>query len=78
MRVSVSLIIFSQKKSVVPSNMPGKITVLMISFLGFCYLVNIDILIMPFKVLVLIMILISAINYASVFLKNAIKKTPPN
>ena len=51
-----SLIIFSQKKSVVPSNMPGKITVLMIYFLGLCYLLNIEILIMPFNVLVLIMI----------------------
>jgi CDP-diacylglycerol--glycerol-3-phosphate 3-phosphatidyltransferase len=69
-----SVIIFSHKKYVVPSNIPGKITVTLISILAFFYLLNIKIFIIPLIILVLAMILISAINYSRVFLKNIINK----
>ena len=68
-----SLVIFSQKKSVVSSNIPGKITVLVISSLALCQLLDLLFLILPFSILVLIMIIISAINYIIVFIRNVNK-----
>ena len=72
--ITGSLIIFSKKKAVVSSNITGKITVLFISFLVLCHLMDFTFLILPVTFAVLIMILISAINYTLVFLKNVIKK----
>jgi CDP-diacylglycerol--glycerol-3-phosphate 3-phosphatidyltransferase len=69
-----SLIIFSHKKYVVPSNMTGKITVTLICALAFFYLINIKLFVVPLTIFVLIMILISAFNYIRVFFKNMIKK----
>ena len=73
-----SLIIFSQKKYVVSSNVLGKITVTIISTLAFCYLLNIKFLITPFSIFVLIVILISALNYLRVFFKDIMKKQDSN
>jgi CDP-diacylglycerol--glycerol-3-phosphate 3-phosphatidyltransferase len=64
-----SAIIIGSKKLVMASNIPGKITVLIITFLGIVYLTNIEILKMPFIILAGISILFSFINYSIVFFK---------
>jgi CDP-diacylglycerol--glycerol-3-phosphate 3-phosphatidyltransferase len=62
-----SAIIIGSKKLVMASNIPGKITVLVITFLGVVYLVNIEILKMPLTYLAGGAILYSFINYSVVF-----------
>jgi CDP-diacylglycerol--glycerol-3-phosphate 3-phosphatidyltransferase len=69
-----SVVIFSHKKYVVPSNVTGKITVTFISLLAFFYLINIKLFVLPLTILVFIMIIISAVNYLRVFYKNMVKK----
>ena len=64
-----SAIIISSKKLVMASNIPGKITVLVITFLGIVYLINIEILKMPLTLLAGISILYSFINYSIIFFK---------
>jgi CDP-diacylglycerol--glycerol-3-phosphate 3-phosphatidyltransferase len=64
-----SAIIIGSKKLVMASNIPGKITVLIITFLGIVYLTNIEILKMPFIILAGISILFSFINYSIIFFK---------
>jgi CDP-diacylglycerol--glycerol-3-phosphate 3-phosphatidyltransferase len=67
--LSASAIIISSKKLVMASNIPGKITVLVITLLGVVYLINIEILKEPITYLAGISILISFINYAVVFFR---------
>jgi CDP-diacylglycerol--glycerol-3-phosphate 3-phosphatidyltransferase len=64
-----SAIIISSKKIVMASNIPGKITVLIITFLGVVYLTDIEILKMPITILAGVSILYSFINYSVVFFK---------
>jgi CDP-diacylglycerol--glycerol-3-phosphate 3-phosphatidyltransferase len=67
--VLASAIIISSKKLVMASNIPGKITVLTITFLGIVYLFDIEILKLPLTILAGISILYSFINYSVVFFK---------
>jgi CDP-diacylglycerol--glycerol-3-phosphate 3-phosphatidyltransferase len=64
-----SAVIIGSKKLVMASNIPGKITILIITFLGTVYLLNIEILKMPLTLLAGIAILYSFINYSIIFLK---------
>ena len=64
-----SAIIIGSKKLVMASNIPGKIAVLIITFLGTVYLLNIEILKMPLIILTGIAILYSFINYSIIFFK---------
>ncbi len=65
-----SLFIIKRVNFVASSNIPGKITVFLITLLGVAYLLHWEILYMPVMLLVVLMILISAFNYVQVFLKN--------
>jgi CDP-diacylglycerol--glycerol-3-phosphate 3-phosphatidyltransferase len=65
-----SAIIINFKKLVLASNIPGKITVLIITFLGVVYLINIEILKLPLTFLAGVAILFSLMNYAVVFYKS--------
>jgi len=65
-----SAIIINYKKLVLASNIPGKITVLVITFLGVVYLVNIEILKLPLTLLAGVAILYSFINYSVVFYRS--------
>jgi CDP-diacylglycerol--glycerol-3-phosphate 3-phosphatidyltransferase len=67
--VSASAIIIGSRKIVLASNIPGKITVLIITALGLVYLINIEILKIPFSILAGIAILVSFVNYTIVFFK---------
>lgn len=64
-----SLFIIKRTNFVAPSNIPGKITVFFITFLGGAYILKWEILYQPLTILVLLMIVVSAINYVIVFLK---------
>jgi CDP-diacylglycerol--glycerol-3-phosphate 3-phosphatidyltransferase len=64
-----SLFIIKRTNFVAPSNIPGKITVFFITFLGGAYILKWEILYQPLTILVLLMIVLSAINYVIVFLK---------
>ncbi len=72
--IVASLFVLSYKKVVMPSNRPGKLTVMMISMLGIVYLINFDFLKLPFIILTSISILYSLINYAVEFFKSMAKK----
>jgi len=65
-----SLLIFRKEKIVTPSNIPGKITVFLISLLALIHILQWNDLFWPVALLVLISIVISAYNYSLVFLKN--------
>ena len=65
-----SAIIINYKKLVLASNIPGKITVLVITFLGIVYLINIEILKLPLILLAGVAILYSFINYSVVFYRS--------
>jgi len=67
--LSASAFFISSKKLVLASNIPGKIAVLIITFLGLVYLTNIEILKVPFTILAGIAILFSFVNYSIVFFK---------
>lgn len=62
-----SAVIIGSKKLVLSSNIPGKITVLIITLMGIIYLINIDILKVPLTILAGGAILYSFINYSIVF-----------
>ena len=67
-----SIFIFSRKQSVTASNMPGKITIFLISVLVLVFILKIEYLITPLIILSLIMIIYSAVSYALVFKSNYI------
>lgn len=67
--LTASAFIIGSKKLVLASNIPGKITVLVITFLGLVYLTNIEALKMPLTILAGFAILISFINYSIIFFK---------
>jgi len=69
MILSASAIIVTSKKLVMASNIPGKITVLVITLLGIVYLINIEILKVPLTILAGISIIYSFINYSIIFFK---------
>ncbi len=64
-----SLFIIKKMASVASSNIPGKITVLVITSLGLAYLLNLQILYMPIIIAVVIMIPISTANYVYTYMK---------
>lgn len=61
-----SVIIYRRRSVVSSSNIPGKITVFLITLFGLSYIFRLEILQLPLLVLVLIMIIYSIINYARV------------
>jgi CDP-diacylglycerol--glycerol-3-phosphate 3-phosphatidyltransferase len=67
-----SIVVIGKKNVVLSSNRPGKLAVFIITLLGVIYLLNIDILKMPFIILSALFIAISIINYAIIFFKNFI------
>jgi CDP-diacylglycerol--glycerol-3-phosphate 3-phosphatidyltransferase len=67
-----SLIIIGRNKIIMASNKPGKIAVFILSVLGVIYLLNIEILKLPFIILAGISIIYSIINYTIVFYKNIV------
>jgi len=67
--LSASALIISSKKLVLASNIPGKITVLVITFLGVVYLLDFGVLKTPLTILAGLSILYSFINYSVVFYK---------
>lgn len=62
-----SLFLIGKRSVIVSSNVPGKITVLLISLTAIVYLLSIEPLFSPLLILVTIMILYSGINYLVVF-----------
>lgn len=69
MILAASAVIISSKKLVMASNIPGKITVLVITLLGLVYLLNIEIMKFPLIILAGIAIMYSFINYSIIFFK---------
>lgn len=62
--ITGSVIVFNRKAIVSASNVPGKVTVFIISLFGMSYILRIEFLQTPLIILVLIMIVYSMINYA--------------
>ena len=69
-----SLVVIGQSNKVMASNIPGKITVLIISVLGVIYLLQWEYLKFPLLILAMIFILYSSINYTVIFFKNIMRK----
>jgi CDP-diacylglycerol--glycerol-3-phosphate 3-phosphatidyltransferase len=68
--IIAALFMIRQKSVVLPSNIPGKITVLIITALGVVYLLKLDSFKYPLIILSALAILYSITNYAFVFFKN--------
>jgi CDP-diacylglycerol--glycerol-3-phosphate 3-phosphatidyltransferase len=64
-----SLIVIDQKKMVMVSNIPGKITVFFITLLGIIYLIPVESLKKPLILISAVLIIVSFINYAITFFK---------
>ena len=69
-----SLVVIGQKNIVMASNIPGKITVLIISILGMIYLLQWEYFKFPLLILAMSFILYSSINYTVIFFKNLMRK----
>jgi len=65
-----SMVVIGKKNIVLSSNIPGKLTIFFITLLGVVYLLNIELLKYPLIVISAVLIFISLINYAIIFLKN--------
>jgi CDP-diacylglycerol--glycerol-3-phosphate 3-phosphatidyltransferase len=65
-----SFFIFRKAKQITPSNIPGKITVFLISLLAIIHIVHLNEFFWPIVLLVILSIIISAYNYFLVFIKN--------
>jgi CDP-diacylglycerol--glycerol-3-phosphate 3-phosphatidyltransferase len=65
-----SLIMIGQRKLVMVSNMPGKMTVFFITLLGIVYLIQVEWLKTPLVIISAVFIVISIVNYAIGFFKN--------
>ena len=65
-----SLFILKRDKLVTPSNIPGKVTVFLISLLAIVYIVHLNDFFWPVTILVILSITVSAYNYFLVLLKN--------
>jgi CDP-diacylglycerol--glycerol-3-phosphate 3-phosphatidyltransferase len=68
--IIASIVMIGYKKLVLASNIPGKITVTVMTFLAVIYLLDIEVLKIPFLVLTLLMIIYSFISYTLIFFKN--------
>jgi CDP-diacylglycerol--glycerol-3-phosphate 3-phosphatidyltransferase len=62
-----SLFLMGKRSIIVASNVPGKITVMLISLAAIVYVLRIEILFSPLNLLVTIMIIYSGINYLALF-----------
>jgi CDP-diacylglycerol--glycerol-3-phosphate 3-phosphatidyltransferase len=65
-----SIVVYLKKKTVAPSNKPGKITVFLIAMLAMVYILSLKWITLPLIAMVLIMIIYSAIRYGAVFFNN--------
>ncbi len=65
-----SLVVIGKKNIVLSSNIPGKLTIFLITVLGIVYLLDIEALKYPVIMLAAVFILISLTNYAIVFFRN--------
>jgi len=70
-----SLLLAGKNNIILPSNVPGKMTVFLISLYGISYILRIEILFTPLLVLVTIFILISFYYYLRVFIDNISNET---
>lgn len=69
-----SILLVTRLPFVTPSNMAGKITVTLISLLCLVYLLEIDLLKLPFQILTIIAIIISGLSYAKNFYRQYFKR----
>jgi CDP-diacylglycerol--glycerol-3-phosphate 3-phosphatidyltransferase len=65
-----SLTLIGRKKIILPSNVPGKITIFFISVLGTSYLLHLQMIQTYLLIIVVIMIFVSFFYYSKVFFEN--------
>ncbi|TFH02091.1 MAG: CDP-alcohol phosphatidyltransferase family protein [Calditrichales bacterium] len=68
--IIASIIVIGQKNVVMASNIPGKISVFLITLLGVVFLMNIEFMEQPLLILAGLAIAVSLINYGTIFFKN--------
>lgn len=70
-----SLLLIGRKKIVIPSNIPGKISVFLITVYAISILLDWTILYTPLLIFVIIMLVVSLLYYAKAFFKNLKNET---